>query len=117
MYKLGSVSGLTFGKFKGVSTHPSINNGLMCTMVSWNNDDHFATNGDCGSIYFYFKNGLRIPFAVHNTSARVISGEAVSFGALLAATPFGKYSIVFDKRHSHVISHEFEHVRDLPVYS
>lgn len=56
------------------------NNSLV--VVEWIENDHFADNGDCGSIYYYKYDGWNIPFAVHVSSAR-LNEKKYSFGAKL----------------------------------
>lgn len=61
-----------------------INNGNMCMVVKWSDDHAFATNGDCGSVYFFRHEGRVYPLAVHIGSGRYTTDcEKASIGACL----------------------------------
>jgi hypothetical protein len=53
IYKVGSVTRLRSGRYVEDSHLFVFNNGRITLMIEWDKYDHFADNGDCGSIYFY----------------------------------------------------------------
>jgi hypothetical protein len=85
VFKIGAVTGFTTGIFYGFYRGDSYNNRLLCVVIEWKEGgrERFGSDGDCGSIYFYNQNGLKIPFAVHIASAKLACGKIVSLGAPL----------------------------------
>jgi hypothetical protein len=53
VYKMGSTTGLRIGKYHSLYTGEDFNDNRLSIVVEWDCGDHFADNGDCGSVYFY----------------------------------------------------------------
>ena len=70
MLKIGSESGLTFGKFMGLANHSFIENGIKhhvenAVTIQWIPGMPFALSGDSESIYYACRGSFRYPIAIH----------------------------------------------------
>jgi hypothetical protein len=63
---LGATSGLSFGIFEGVVAK-SENRGKFEVKCSSQTQRWFATSGDSGAIYYFFRDEGLVPFAIHRS--------------------------------------------------
>jgi hypothetical protein len=102
VFKVGCVTGLTRGKFHGIyagGERHGYNGNLWTVIIDWEKEEKFAAPGDCGSVYFYVRKGLKIPFAVHIASGKLTTAGVsndVSLGAPLHQLRLRNHTMGFD---------------------
>lgn len=75
--------------------HPGMVN-YSVDIVEWVQSSEFASDGDCGSVYYYKFEECWAPLAVHIASGKMDTGERVSIGVPLRYCQFIGHELFFD---------------------